>query len=66
MRNGRSVRAMRSIAVLATVGFALGGCVGWDRVFSHRSGNPTHPAGTAPSCWSSDQQSLERALSRTR
>lgn len=65
MPNGKRMRATRSIAALAALGFALGGCVGWDRVFPNRGGTGgTHPASIAPSGWSSDPQALERALWR--
>ncbi len=65
MPNGTPKRAICSIAALAAASFALGGCVGWDRVFPRR-GDSTglHPAAIAPSSWSSDQQALERALWR--
>jgi hypothetical protein len=67
MQITRRMRGIRSVAVLAAAGFALGGCVGWDRVFP-RGGDNTgqHPSAIAPSCWSSDHQALERALWRRR
>ncbi len=65
MPNGKRARAARSIAALAAAGFALGGCVGWDRVFpNYNPGGNLPPAAIAPSCWTQDQQAWERALWR--